>query len=112
MIKLVDLIENAPPKRVSSPEQVANVRKSVELIKTAPEEDRASLEGIAKNMYSFPWYWEMSDARNTEDRAYAKLAVLRKLASSLENEESEDIAVEVYNIYAPKDRKIKSVLDI
>ena len=112
MIKLIDLIENAPSKRAASPEKIANVRKSVELIKTAPEEDRAALEGIAKNMYNFPWYWEMSDARNTEDKAYAKLAVLRKLVSSLENEESEDIAVEVYNIYAPNERKIKSVLDI
>ena len=91
---------------------LANVRKSVELIKTAPEEDRASLEGIAKNMYSFPWYWEMSDARNTEQKAERKNAILKKLVNSLQSEEAEDVATDIHNMYAPNDRRIDSVNQI
>ena len=101
-----ELNEDADPKKTSK------VREIVKLIAMAPEEDKAALEGIAKNYYNFPWYWEMSDARNTEQKAERKNAILKKLVNSLQSEEAEDVAMDIHNIYAPDDRRITSVNQI
>ena len=107
-----ELSEATDPKKKSDPEKVKKVREIVKLIAMAPEEDKAALEGIAKNYYNFPWYWEMSDARNTEQKAERKNAILKKLVNSLQNEEAEDVAMDIHNIYAPDDRRITSVNQI
>jgi hypothetical protein len=96
----------------ADPKKTLKVREIVKLIAMAPEEDKAALEGIAKNYYNFPWYWEMSDARNTEQKAERKNAILKKLVNSLQNEEAEDVAMDIHNIYAPDDRRITSVNQI
>jgi hypothetical protein len=101
-----ELNEDADPKKT------LKVREIVKLIAMAPEEDREALEGIAKNYYNFPWYWEMSDARNTEQKAERKNAILKKLVNSLQSEEAEDVAMDIHNIYAPDDRRITSVNQI
>jgi len=101
-----ELNEDADPKKT------LKVREIVKLIAMAPEEDREALEGIAKNYYNFPWYWEMSDARNTEQKAERKNAILKKLVNSLQSEEAEDVAMDIHNIYAPNDRRITSVNQI
>ena len=101
-----ELNEDADPKKT------LKVREIVKLIAMAPEEDKAALEGIAKNYYNFPWYWEMSDARNTEQKAERKNAILKKLVNSLQSEEAEDVAMDIHNIYAPNDRRITSVNQI
>ena len=77
------------------------INSVVAMIKKAPKEDQERLANIAKIMYNYPWYWEMSDARNTEEKARAKNAMIKKFYNELENEESEDIAIEIYNAYAP-----------
>ena len=77
------------------------VNKVVALIKKAPQEDQEALTSLAKIMYNYPWYWEMSDARNTEAKARAKDAMIKKFYNELENEESETIAINIYNAYAP-----------
>jgi archaellum component FlaC len=107
-----ELSEATDPKKKSDPEKVKKVREIVKLIAMAPEEDKAALEGIAKNYYNFPWYWEMSDARNTEQKAERKNAILKKLVNSLQSEEAEDVAMDIHNIYAPNDRRISSVNQI
>jgi len=77
------------------------INKVVAMIKKAPQEDQDALTNIAKIMYNYPWYWEMSDARNTEAKAEAKNAMIGKFYNDLQNEESEQIAIDVYNAYAP-----------
>jgi len=77
------------------------INKVVAMIKKAPQEDQERLVGIAKIMFNYPWYWEMSDARNTEAKARAKDAMIKKFYNELENEESETIAINIYNAYAP-----------
>ena len=77
------------------------INSVVAMIKKAPKEDQERLVNIAKIMYNYPWYWEMSDARNTEEKARAKNAMIKKFYNELENEESENIAIEIYNAYAP-----------
>ena len=77
------------------------INKVVAMIKQAPKEDQERLANIAKIMYNYPWYWEMSDARNTEDKARGKDAMIKKFYNELENEESEKIAIDIYNAYAP-----------
>ena len=77
------------------------INKVVAMIKKAPQEDQERLTNIAKIMYNYPWYWEMSDARNTEDKARGKNSMIKKFYNELENEESEQIAIDVYNAYAP-----------
>ncbi len=37
------------------------INKVVAMIKKAPQEDQDALTNIAKIMYNYPWYWEMSD---------------------------------------------------
>jgi len=108
----VEMNEATDPKKKSDPEKVKKVREIVKLITMAPEEDKEALEGIARNYYNFPWYWEMSDARNTEQKAERKNAILKKLVNSLQSEEAEDIAMDIHNIYAPNDRRITSVNQI
>ena len=107
-----ELSEASDPKKKSDPEKVKKVREIVKLITMAPEEDKEALEGIARNYYNFPWYWEMSDARNTEQKAERKNAILKKLVNSLQSEEAEDVAMDIHNIYAPNDRRITSVNQI
>jgi len=107
-----ELSEATDPKKKSDPEKVKKVREIVKLITMAPEEDKEALEGIARNYYNFPWYWEMSDARNTEQKAERKNAILKKLVNSLQSEEAEDVAMDIHNIYAPNDRRITSVNQI
>jgi len=107
-----ELSEATDPKKKSDPEKVKKVREIVKLITMAPVEDKEALEGIARNYYNFPWYWEMSDARNTEQKAERKNAILKKLVNSLQSEEAEDIAMDIHNIYAPNDRRITSVNQI
>ena len=107
-----ELSEASNPKKKSDPEKVKKVREIVKLITMAPVEDKEALEGIARNYYNFPWYWEMSDARNTEQKAERKNAILKKLVNSLQSEEAEDIAMDIHNIYAPNDRRITSVNQI
>jgi len=107
-----ELSEAIDSKKKSDPEKVKKVREIVKLITMAPEEDKEALEGIARNYYNFPWYWEMSDARNTEQKAERKNAILKKLVNSLQSEEAEDIAMDIHNIYAPNDRRITSVNQI
>jgi len=77
------------------------VNKVVAMIKKAPQEDQEALTSIAKIMYNYPWYWEMSDARNTEEKARAKNAMIKKFYNQLQNEESETIAIDIHNAYAP-----------
>ena len=77
------------------------VNKVVAMIKKAPQEDQEALTSIAKIMYNYPWYWEMSDARNTEEKARAKNAMIKKFYDQLQNEESETIAINIHNAYAP-----------
>ena len=77
------------------------INSVVAMIKKAPKEDQERLANIAKIMYNYPWYWEMSDARNTEEKARAKNAMIKKFYNELENEESENIAIDIYNAYAP-----------
>jgi len=107
-----ELSEASDPKKKSDPEKVKKVREIVKLITMAPVEDKEALEGIARNYYNFPWYWEMSDARNTEQKAERKNAILKKLVNSLQSEEAEDVAMDIHNIYAPNDRRITSVNQI
>jgi hypothetical protein len=107
-----ELSEATDPKKKSDPEKVKKVREIVKLITMAPEEDKEALEGIARNYYNFPWYWEMSDARNTEQKAERKNAILKKLVNSLQSEEAEDVAMDIHNIYAPNDRRITLVNQI
>jgi hypothetical protein len=107
-----ELSEATDPKKKSDPEKVEKVRAIVKLIAMAPDEDKAALEGIARNYYNFPWYWEMSDARNTEQKAERKNAILKKLVNSLQSEEAEDVATDIHNMYAPNDRRIDSVNQI
>ena len=107
-----ELSEATDSKKKSDPEKVKKVREIVKLITMAPVEDKEALEGIARNYYNFPWYWEMSDARNTEQKAERKNAILKKLVNSLQSEEAEDVAMDIHNIYAPNDRRITSVNQI
>jgi len=82
------------------------LRNVVAMIKKAPQEDQDNITNIAKIMFNYPWYWEFSDARNTEASGRAKDAMIEKFYNKLENEESETIAIAVYNAYAPENRKV------
>ena len=104
--------KSAEMNEAADQKKTLKVREIIKLIQLAPEEDIAALESIAKNYYNYPWYWEMSDARNTEQKAERKNAILKKLVNSLQSEEAEDIAVDIHNIYAPDDRRITSVNQI
>jgi len=82
------------------------LRNVVAMIKKAPQEDQDNITNIAKIMFNYPWYWEFSDARNTEASGRAKDAMIEKFYNKLKNEESEAIAIAVYNAYAPENRKV------
>jgi flagellin-specific chaperone FliS len=111
-IKEYMIEQTAEMNEAADPKKTLKVREIVKLIAMAPEEDKAALEGIARNYYNYPWYWEMSDARNTEQKAERKNAILKKLVNSLQSEEAEDVAMDIHNIYAPNDRRITSVNQI
>jgi len=78
------------------------------IIRTAPQEDQEKLVSFAKIMYNWPWYWERSDARNTENERERKSAVASKLLNGLETEEGEQAAIDIFNAYAPEEYKIDS----
>jgi hypothetical protein len=82
------------------------LRNVVAMIKKAPQEDQNDLTNIAKIMFNYPWYWEFSDARNTEASGRAKDAMIKKFYNNLQNEESETIAISIHNAYAPENRKV------
>ena len=86
--------------------QSLNIVKDI--IRKAPSDDQETLVSLAKIMYNWPWYWEMSDARNTEAERDRKAAVATKLANALQTEEGELAAVDIFNAYAPEDYKITS----
>ena len=78
------------------------------IIRTAPKEDQEKLVSFAKIMYNWPWYWEKSDARNTENERERKSAVAAKLLNDLGTEEGEQAAIDVFNAYAPEEYKIST----
>lgn len=78
------------------------------IIRTSPQEDQEKLVSFAKIMYNWPWYWERSDARNTENERERKSAVASKLLNGLETEEGEQAAIDIFNAYAPEEYKIDS----
>ena len=78
------------------------------IIRTAPKEDQEKLVSFAKIMYNWPWYWERSDARNTENERERKSAVAAKLLNDLGTEEGEKAAIDVFNAYAPEEYKIST----
>ena len=97
-----ELSEAANPVKLQS----LNIVKDI--IRKAPSDDQETLVSLAKIMYNWPWYWEMSDARNTEAERDRKAAVATKLANALQTEEGELAAVDIFNAYAPEDYKITS----
>ena len=97
-----ELSEAANPAKL----QALNIAKDV--IRKAPSEDQETLVSLAKIMYNWPWYWERSDARNTEAEHERKAAVAAKLINALQTEEGEKAAVDIFNAYAPEDDKVTS----
>jgi len=92
----------------ANPAKLQSLNAVKDIIRKAPSDDQETLVSLAKIMYNWPWYWEMSDARNTEAERDRKAAVAAKLANALQTEEGELAAVDIFNAYAPEDYKITS----
>jgi len=92
----------------ANPIKLQSLNAVKDIIRKAPSDDQETLVSLAKIMYNWPWYWEMSDARNTEAERDRKAAVATKLANALQTEEGELAAVDIFNAYAPEDYKITS----
>jgi len=92
----------------ANPKQLEALKKVKEIIRKSPSEDQETLVSFAKIMYNWPWYWEMSDARNTEAERERKASVASKIVKDLKTEEGDNIAVEIFNAYAPERYQVES----
>jgi len=92
----------------TNPIKLQSLNAVKDIIRKAPSDDQETLVSLAKIMYNWPWYWERSDARNTEAERDRKATVAAKLANALQTEEGELAAVDIFNAYAPEDYKITS----
>ncbi len=100
--------QKARLKEEEDPNKLKALNLTKDIIRKAPKEDQEALVSFAKIMYNWPWYWEMSDARNTEQDYERKAAVASKIAKNLQTEEGENAVMEIFNAYAPEAYKINS----